>query len=217
MFGLPGQTLESLSSTLDVFTELHPEHISAYSLMYEERTALTRLRDLGRIKETDENLSVAMFEMVNERLRKAGYMRYEISNYALPSFESRHNSAYWEGVPYVGVGPSAHSFDGRRCRRWNISDIRAYMLAVENGEKCHEEEMLSDKEITEERIMTGLRTAKGIDIVRFENDFGKAARVELLDKAASMLGEGYLKLDYNRLSLTDKGVMLSDDIIVDLF
>ncbi len=91
------------------------------------------------------------------------------------------------------------------------------MLAVENGEKCHEEEMLSDKEITEERIMTGLRTAKGIDIVRFENDFGKEARVELLDKAASMLGEGYLKLDYNRLSLTDKGVMLSDDIIVDLF
>ena len=217
MFGLPGQTLESLSSTLDVFTELHPEHISAYSLMYEERTALTRLRDLGRIKETDENLSVAMFEMVNEHLRKAGYMRYEISNYALPGFESRHNSAYWEGVPYVGVGPSAHSFDGRRCRRWNISDIRAYMLAVENGEKCHEEEMLSDKEITEERIMTGLRTAKGIDIVRFENDFGKEARVELLDKAASMLGEGYLKLDYNRLSLTDKGVMLSDDIIVDLF
>ena len=217
MFGLPGQTLESLSSTLDVFTELHPEHISAYSLMYEERTALTRLRDQGRIKETDENLSVAMFEMVNERLRKARYMRYEISNYALPGFESRHNSAYWEGVPYVGVGPSAHSFDGRRCRRWNISDIRAYMLAVENGEKCHEEEMLSDKEITEERIMTGLRTAKGIDIVRFENDFGKAARVELLDKAASMLGEGYLKLDYNRLSLTDKGVMLSDDIIVDLF
>ncbi|MDE7115125.1 MAG: radical SAM family heme chaperone HemW [Muribaculaceae bacterium] len=217
MFGLPGQTLESLSSTLDIFTELHPEHISAYSLMFEERTALTRLRDMGRIEETDENISVAMFEMVNERLREAGYVRYEISNYALPGFESRHNSAYWEGVPYTGIGPSAHSFDGRRCRRWNISDIRAYMHAVENGEKCHEEEMLSDKEVLEERIMTGLRTAKGVDIVRFEKDFGKEARVELLDKAAPALGEGCLKFDCNRLSLTDKGVMLSDDIIVDLF
>ena len=108
IFGLPGQGLGSLVETIAGFIELRPEHISAYSLMYEERSALTRLRDKGKITEVAEEDSVEMFRLLTSKLREAGYERYEISNYALAGYRSHHNSNYWQGIPYIGVGPSAH-------------------------------------------------------------------------------------------------------------
>lgn len=217
MFGLPGQTLESLERTLEVFVAMQPQHISAYSLMYEERTALTRMRDCGRIEEADENLNVEMFEMINSCLRDAGYTRYEISNYALPGFESKHNSSYWEGIPYVGIGPSAHSFDGGRIRRWNVSDMEGYLKGVETGGTYYDTEVLNDAEVREERIMTGLRTSKGIDLDKFALRFGKEAEDQLIDRAGSFIGKGLLVLRDGSLRLTDAGVMVSDEIIVELF
>ena len=217
MFGLPGQTLDSLSSTIDAFIKMQPQHISAYSLMYEERTALTRMRDAGKIEEADENLSIDMFRMINDRLKKAGYLRYEISNYALPGFESKHNSAYWNRTPYIGLGPSAHSFDGDRRRRWNVADIRKYLNGVGSKEDWFEIETLTNTEIAEEYIMTGLRTAKGIDLNNYEDMFGKDAVNQLVGKAQKLIKTGLLEHGKDSLRLTDAGVMISDEIIVELF
>lgn len=217
MFGLPGQTLDSLSSTIDAFIKMRPQHISAYSLMYEERTALTRMRDAGKIEEADENLSIDMFRMINDRLKKAGYLRYEISNYALPGFESKHNSAYWNRTPYIGLGPSAHSFDGDRRRRWNVADIRKYLNGVGSKEDWFEIETLTNTEIAEEYIMTGLRTAKGIDLNNYEDMFGKDAVNQLVGKAQKLIKTGLLEHGKDSLRFTDAGVMISDEIIVELF
>lgn len=217
MFGLPGQTLASLSETLDGFLHMKPEHISAYSLTYEERTALTRMRDSGKISEADENLSVGMFRMVNECLRGAGYFRYEISNYSLPGYESRHNSSYWKGIPYIGLGPSAHSYDGRCDRRWNIPDLDVYLTGVENSKCYHDKELLTQDELKEEFIMTGLRVAEGIDLDLFASRFGEDARNMIVRKAGGGLQSELCEIKDGFLRLTDNGVMLSDEIIVDLF
>lgn len=217
MFGLPGQTLESLSWTLDGFLDMAPEHISAYSLMYEERTALTRLRDSGNLEETDEDISVRMFEMINDRLRDAGYARYEISNYSLPGFESKHNSLYWSGLPYIGLGPSAHSYDGKRARRWNVADIKGYLESDKIREDYYDEEVLTLTERMEERILTGLRTAKGIDLKAYRIEFGDEATEDLIRKGRRMEASGLVRTDAEMICLTDNGIMISDEIIVEFF
>lgn len=217
MFGLPGQTLSSLRSTLSGFIRLHPRHISAYSLMYEERTALTRLRDAGKIKEADDDLSQRMFEEINEELERAGYRRYEISNYALSGYESKHNSSYWRGKPYIGIGPSAHSYDGARRRSWNVADIPEYMDRVEKGEKSSTDECLTLSELIEEKIMTRLRTSDGLAIEDFRACFGNSETEKIMEKAKPLSINGFLKIEDGCIRLTDKGVMISDEIIVELF
>lgn len=217
IFGLPGQTLDSLKTTLEGLVAMRPKHISAYSLMYEERAALTRLRDAGKIEETDDDITVRMFLLVNEILGRNGFHRYEISNYSLPGYESRHNSSYWEGVPYVGLGPSAHSYDGARVRRWNVADIKEYLKVVEGNGEYFDYETLNEEELIEERIMTGLRTSKGISLKDFEHDFGVEAKNRILRKAERAKAAGDLEETDGFLHLTDKGVMISDEIIVQLF
>ncbi|MDE6022867.1 MAG: radical SAM family heme chaperone HemW [Muribaculaceae bacterium] len=123
MFGLPGQTVKMWENDVEEAIRLKPKHISAYSLMYEPGTALTALRDKGRLEEIPEEESESMFRILIEKLRNAGYDHYEISNFALPGFRSRHNSSYWLQIPYVGIGPSAHSYDGINSRRSNKSDL----------------------------------------------------------------------------------------------
>lgn len=217
MFGLPGQTLLSLEKTLQGFIEMRPEHISAYSLMYEERTALTRMRDSGKIVETDEESSVEMFGLISRRLKYAGYARYEISNYSLPGMESQHNSAYWRGYPYIGLGPSAHSYDGRNLRSANIADIGGYIAGIEKGERDYMEESLSDDELSEEMIMTRMRNAEGLNLMEFECRFGVPIREKLLRSAERNLRLGNLEIADGFLRLTDQGVMISDDILSDMF
>lgn len=220
MFGLPGQTTESLASTLEGFLEMAPEHISAYSLMYEERTALTLLRDSGRIQEADEQDSEAMFRMVSTRLAAAGYEQYEISNYAKPGFRSRHNSDYWQGLPYIGLGPGAHSFDGRDTRTRNRPDARAYMSAMERNsdrDSITDCEHLTEDELREEMIMTRLRTRQGLDLREYGDRFGLKALMSLTQRAKPIVARGLLNTDGSRLALTQKGIMISDDIISDLF
>lgn len=217
IFGLPGQTLETLKITLDGFMALRPDHISAYSLMFEERSALTRMRDSGNLEETDEDITVSMFRMVNDILSANGYHRYEISNYALPGREAVHNSSYWKGLPYVGLGPSAHSYDGISTRRWNVEDLDKYIKGVENGIDFYEIEVLNDSELLEERIMTGLRTAEGVSLSGVRRDFGEMAMNKILKKAESALSAGYIVVKDDYIMLTDKGVMVSDEIILQLF
>lgn len=225
IFGLPGQTLESFASTVEGFLEMRPEHISAYSLMYEERTALTRMRDSGKIKEIGEEDSVEMFRMMNRRLREAGYERYEISNYSLPGYRSHHNSNYWKGIPYMGLGPSAHSYDGDATRYYNAPDLSLYIKEYTELDLQHPKkrsivsfEHLSSDEQREEMILTRLRMIEGLSLEEFESLFGERERMQMLQKASSFLESGKLYFpakDY--IALTDDGVMISDEVIVSLF
>ena len=129
------------------------QHLSAYALSYEEGTPLARMLERGEVRETDEELSLRMYEHLMDATREAGFLHYEISNFSLPGKFSRHNSSYWQGVPYLGVGPGAHSYDGVRTRRWNLSDLKAYVTAGE-GLPPYQQEILTDDELYDEMVMT---------------------------------------------------------------
>lgn len=217
MFGLPGQTLESLRSNLNIIKTLHPEHISCYSLMFEERSALMKMREKGMVEETPEDISVEMFLMIDEELSAAGYRRYEISNYSKPGKESRHNSNYWIGIPYIGLGPSAHSYDGHAIRRWNAADLREYVKEKHLGNPEFSFEVLSADELREETIMTRLRIREGIDLKKFKLRFGEKEHDRLIHDSERFVNSGHMELGDKYLSLTKQGVMISDEIISSLF
>lgn len=227
MFGLPYQTQDSLKTTLEGILELHPRHISAYSLMYEERSALTRLLQKGILEEMPEEDSFSMFEYLSRKLKESGYEQYEISNYALPRFQSQHNGLYWNSSPYLGIGPGAHGYDGKNCRYNNAHDIDAYIEFwncrredVENleiPERISTCEILSSEELREEMIMTRLRTSKGINLAEFEKKFGEKARKKLMKCAARFIESGRMVDKEGRLFLSGEGFYVSDDIISSLF
>lgn len=225
MFGIPGQDMESWRDTLSGLVERHPTHVSCYSLMYEPSTAMTLLRDEGRIKEAPEELSVEMYRHMREYLERHGYEAYEISNFALPGYRSRHNSSYWAGCPYVGLGPSAHSYDGERRRSANPADLKLYLDIYgrkgtegrPSGRKWERVvETLSDEERLDEYILTRMRTAEGIDIEDFGSKFHPETKARLLKNARKGLGEGMLEINDEHLRLTPDGIMVSDDLIADL-
>lgn len=220
IFGLPGQTIESWSDNLSKIIDLRPKHISAYSLMYEDGTVLNLMKNRGEISETDEDLSFKMFQMLITRLSGAGYKHYEISNFAIPGYESNHNSNYWNGVQYLGLGASAHSFDGERCRRANPASVSKYIQNYYTDKyplyHFYEEETLSDSDLHNEYIMTRLRCLSGIKLDDFYNRFGSKMLTDLLRKAAKFVNSGMLYADSNDLRLTEKGVLISDNIFIDL-
>ena len=229
IFGLPGQSVEDLSGDVQRLTSLNPQHISVYSLMYEEGTALTALRDAGRITAAAESIVADQYVALTDMLCEAGYEHYEISNYAKTGYRSRHNSGYWEGKRYLGIGPSAHSYDGRRSRRANPADLHGYLnrfapvgrdtvpeAPISSDEPFYIEEILSDEELREERVMLGLRRCEGIDLIGFRKDFGEDALSKLLDSARLHICNGSLMRAGEQLHLTRSGVMISDTVIVDL-
>lgn len=224
MFGLPGQSLESYKETVEGIIRLKPTHISSYSLMLEEGTAMTLLVKNENIKLPDEDEWLKMSETTIQSLRDAGYVRYEISNYALPGYESVHNTFYWEGKPYLGLGPGAHSYDGNKIRRANPNDIKGYYSFFSDRKEYgapksqfYTEEVLNEEELREEYIMTRLRTSKGLNLLDFEKIFGKKDAEILIKKTGKYLNSGFLKKFNDNLSFTDKGFRISDSIISSLF
>lgn len=165
MYGLPTQSLETWEESINGIIALNPEHISAYCLSVEEESPLRKLIEKGKLSPADEDLCLEMAELLRKKLKEAGYIQYEISNYSKPGFESKHNSSYWDGTPYLGLGPGAHSYDGKYHRRWNIGDLNSYL----KGERKENGETLSDKDLFNETIMLGLRTNKGVSASLFEN------------------------------------------------
>lgn len=218
IFGLPGQTPESWERTVRRVAELRPEHVSAYSLMWEEGTALSVMRRQGRVKEAPEGWSLRMYSMLSDALAEAGYVHYEISNYALPGRESRHNSSYWAGVPYLGLGAGAHSYDGLSTRRSNPCDAGAYTAFHADGAHgtFFVTEELSREELREEYVMTRLRTARGIDLAEYARLYGEGESDAILRHASRHLRAGHLAKQGNRLSLSPDAVMLLDSVTVDL-
>lgn len=220
MFGLPGQTLDSWRKSVDEALALAPEHISAYSLMFEPHTAISVLRDTGRLTFPREDDSLCMWEYLTETLSSHGYRRYEISNYSLPGFESVHNSSYWKGYPYLGVGPSAHSYDGANIRRSNPLQIKEYIGRFRSLASARhpffEEECLNTEQLMEEMIMLRLRMREGIDMDEFTRRFGCREARKVWNNARPYAENGMLDLSRSHIALTEKSIMVSDDIILAL-
>lgn len=216
IYGLPNQTTETWQDNLNQITSLRVPHISAYHLIYEEGTALTKMRDLGKIHEVSEEDSVLFFAMLIEHLKRNGYEHYEISNFAMPEQYARLNTGYWQGKRYIGFGPAAHSYDGT-ARSHNIASIKRYIEGWKKGERIYEEETLSPTERKHEYLMTRLRTQWGIALQEYEQLFGKEAHAQLLDKAHIFIQRGELSIENNTLKLSASGIFVSDAILVALF
>jgi oxygen-independent coproporphyrinogen-3 oxidase len=216
IFGLPGQTVESWTDSVRQAIALKPQHISAYGLTYEEGTRLWQQRERGEVIEVPEEQCIEMYRILVDTLQAAGYEHYEISNFALPGYHSRHNSSYWDDTPYLGLGAAAHSYDGA-VRRYNPADLQEYIDIITAGAPAYEQEELTQWERYDERVMLGLRTAHGVDAARLRQDFGEQAWQHFTNEARPHIAAGNLTVkDTSRYVLTPAGIMLSDAIIRDL-
>lgn len=215
MFGFPDESLSQWKEDISAALALNVEHISAYSLMYEEDTPLWKMLDTGKVKEIDEELSLTMFKELVCQLTDAGYEHYEISNFARPGYRSRHNNSYWHQVPYIGLGAAAHSFD-LNSRQWNVADLKLYIEEINNGIIPMEREELDNDTTFNDIITTALRTSDGIDLNALETRLGKRYRNTLISAAGKHLEQGLLEIRHDRLRLTSEGIFISDMVMSDL-
>ena len=215
MYGLPGETLETWIHDLKQAIDLHPEHISAYHLIYEEGTVLWKLREECQVKEADEDLSVSLFSTLIDMLTQAGYQHYEISNFCLPGLHSQHNSSYWTGKKYLGCGPSAHSYNGFS-RQWNVASLDKYMTGISSGQPDFELEELDLYTRYNDFVITSIRTCWGMPLSRLQTEYGEELYHYCLRMAKPHLEQGLLELQDEVLKLTSKGIFVSDGIMSDL-
>ena len=215
MYGLPGETLETWKEDLQQAIALHPEHISAYHLIYEEGTALWKLREQNQVEEADEDLSVTLFKTLIEELTHAGYEHYEISNFCLPGLHSRHNSSYWTGKKYLGCGPSAHSFNGTS-RQWNVASLDKYIQSIQQGESDYEIEELDIYTRYNDFVITTIRTHWGMSLSHLRSTYGENLYQYCLRMAKPHLEQGVLEIKEDTLKLTKEGIFISDGIMSDL-
>lgn len=211
IYGLPGMTIAEWDAQIEQALQFAPPHISSYCLTVEPRTALHKQVERGEVIPAQDDDQASQFEHLMDRLDRAGFVHYEISNWARAGHQSRHNTSYWQGVPYLGIGPSAHSFDGT-ARRWNVANNNRYIAAVNAGDIYWEEERPTTAQRTNERIMTGLRTAEGIDLAELHGLTSTTERtVERYSASGHVLRSG------TRIVLTRAGKLLADRIAADLF
>lgn len=215
IYGLPGETDERWERDLKQAVSLNVEHISAYHLTYEEGTRIYELLQAHRIREVDEESSVRFFSVLIDTLDAAGYEHYEISNFCRPGKYSRHNTSYWKGIPYLGCGPAAHSFN-THTREWNVASLEEYMQGIETDRRKFETEYRDKTTCYNECIMTCIRTLWGISLKYIEMEFGTEMWKYCMDMATPYLESGKLKIQDNHLCLTREGIFISDGIISDL-
>jgi len=215
MYGLPGETLETWEQDLQQAIELHPEHISAYHLIYEEGTELWKLKEQHQVEEADEDLSVTLFSTLINELTNAGYQHYEISNFCLPGLHSRHNSSYWTGKKYLGCGPSAHSFNGIS-RQWNVASLSKYIEGIISGKPDFEIEDLDLYTRYNDFVITSIRTCWGMSLSRLRTEYGEELYNYCFRMAKPHIDEGVLEICEGVLKLTQRGIFISDGIMSDL-
>ena len=217
MYGFPGETLDDWQRDIDAALALGVEHISAYCLMIEENTPLWKWINENGEWRMDEELERQMYEMLIDKLTEAGYEHYEISNFAKPGYRSRHNSSYWQDIPYIGLGAAAHSYtvlegspsERAAVRSWNVADIQQYIKAIERGELPSEQEVIDADAHYNDRITVALRTCDGLNLTTLSDRH----RRYCLKEAQRFLDDGLLQLHDNRLTLTRKGLFVSDYIM----
>ena len=212
MYGFPGETIADCEADIAKALSLQVEHISTYCLMIEEDTQLQQMLQQGNITETEEELERQMYETIINRLEDGGYEQYELSNFARPGFQSRHNSSYWDGTPYIGIGAAAHSYD-IESRSWNIADIKQYIQGMANSQRIYEEERLDSDTRYNDAITVALRTSRGLDL----QALSPKHRTYCLENAQRYLDDGLLeRTQDNRLRLTRRGLFVSDMIMSNL-
>jgi oxygen-independent coproporphyrinogen-3 oxidase len=211
--GLPGQTIDGWKRNLDEALKLRPEHLSLYLLDLHEGTPLHDQINRGMRPKPDDDLAAEMYAFMIEKTAAAGYEHYEISNFCLPGFESRHNSKYWSGAPYYGFGNSAHSFDGAR-RRWaNERDATQYVDLIDLGTSpIVERTELSDEDAQSEAIFLGLRLMKGINLQNYRARFGRDLRAEFNGELDRLGEAGLIEINADVLKLTTRGALLSNEV-----
>lgn len=216
IYGIPGMSSERWKKNLEIVLSLDVPHLSCYALTVEPKTALKKFIEKGIVPPVDEEAAKEHYEILLSETEKAGLENYEFSNFGKPGFHSRNNTAYWEGKPYLGIGPSAHSYDGKS-RSWNVANNTKYIKSIEEGILPSEIEILSKEDKYNEYIMTGLRTKKGVSLEKVERDFGKNYLEYLLKQAENSIKNNLLILENGTLKISKKGKFLSDGIAADLF
>lgn len=216
IYGIPTLTDEGWEQNLQKAFSFGIPHISAYSLTVEEKTPLEVMIRRGKIKSVDENLSLSHYQILSHLMQQNGYEHYEISNFCRPGAYSRHNTAYWQGSSYLGIGPSAHSYNGSsRC--WDVANLLKYIETAANGNVASEQEILSPATQLNEYIMTSLRTMWGCDLEKVEQKFGEISAGKLLAGAQVYLKAKQMVFENRKLILTPEGQLFADGISSNLF
>ncbi|WP_246454604.1 radical SAM family heme chaperone HemW [Hyunsoonleella aquatilis] len=216
IYGIPGLSNNEWISNIEKALSFKVPHISAYALTVEPKTALASFIKKGIVDNVDDDLAHEQYNILVDKLQAEGFINYELSNFGKPNYFSKNNSAYWLGNPYLGIGPSAHSFNGDQ-RSWNVSNNTKYIKAIQNGELPQEIETLSKRDRFNEYVMTGLRTICGVSLKKVEQDFGLDYKKYLLEQSEIYIDEHLLYIDGAKLLTTKKGKFLSDGIASHLF
>lgn len=212
IYGIPGMLLSDWETILDFSFSFDIKHLSAYHLTFEKGTVFGKMLEKGMIAEVDEEESISLFNILIDKALAAGFIHYEISNFGMPGYFSNHNSNYWKQVSYLGLGPSAHSFNGYS-RQWNISNLKGYIKAINSGKSFYEREELDLRARFNEYVMTSLRTMWGIDLDYVEKTFEKEGYDYIVNMAGKFKDYGLIRQDNKNLVLTSQGKIISDNII----
>lgn len=216
IYGSPLQNSAILEQNIEMLLLNEVPHISAYALTVEPRTALQSFIEKGKAKDVDQGMQSDFFLLLMDRLGKNGYLHYEISNFCEPGMHSRHNSSYWKGDFYYGFGPGAHSYDGSRVRKWNVSNNALYASLISNDQPAYESETLTETQLANERIMIALRTAAGLDSKEIEKILPGSSR-KIISGIQRYLDTGKVQMTGGRYVLTDEGKLFADGIAAGLF
>ncbi|MEL4456285.1 radical SAM family heme chaperone HemW [Lutimonas vermicola] len=216
IYGLPHLSESDWKENLDYTFEMGIQHISSYALTVEPRTALDHFIKSGKYQAPVDSLTGKHFNILQAETKKQQYLQYEISNFGKDGFFSKHNTSYWKGIPYLGIGPSAHSYDGRY-RSWNIANNAKYIAGIQKNRLASETELLTTEDMINESIMTGLRTIWGVSLAAIDQNHGKAYKKEILKQAAKYIENGILYVKQERLFLRPESYFLADGISADLF
>ncbi len=216
IYGMPNMTNDRWKQNIEMALSFNIQHISSYALTVEPKTALAHLIKKGSVPALDDAVAQEHFHILIDTLEAAGYVHYETSNFGRPGFYSRNNTAYWQGKKYLGIGPSAHSYDGKR-RGWNIDNNSKYLKAIQAGWLPMETETLTKIDRYNEYVMTGLRTVWGVSLSRIESEFGQQYLEYALQQAGPHLQNHLLYMDSDALLVAKKGKFLADGIASDLF
>lgn len=216
IYGIPGMTNEMWKQNIETALSFGIPHISSYALTVEPKTALKKLIQTGKVSEPKDEVAQEHFMILVEMLQQHGFIHYELSNFGKPDYFSKNNSAYWLGKKYIGIGPSAHSYDGTS-RSWNIANNPIYLKEIEAGKLPGEVEILTVNDRYNEYIMTGLRTIWGVSLNRIQKEFGEEVLQYLQKQSEKFIADGLLAVEKNILKTTPKGKFLADGIASDLF
>ncbi len=216
IYGMPKSNLESWDYNLNTAISFDLSHISAYALTIEPNTALEKYVKNGSIEPLNEEITIQQFQLMYNKLKEKKYINYEFCSFGKEGYFSKNNTAYWLGKKYIGIGPSAHSFNGLS-RSWNISNNNLYVKAITNNEMFHEIEKLSISDQYNEYLMTGLRTMWGVSLDYICDNFGKKYKRFLIEKSKKFIDSEHLKIENNIITTTLNGKFLSDGIASDLF